>query len=50
MPEFKLAGRADVLTDETLEQKLDDLFWELIEWRPRPTRTTSSSSPSEPPG
>jgi predicted pyridoxine 5'-phosphate oxidase superfamily flavin-nucleotide-binding protein len=35
-PEFKLAGRAEVLTDETLKQKLDDLFWELIKWRPRP--------------
>ena len=35
-PERKLAGRADVLTDETLKQKLDDLFWELIKWRPRP--------------
>ena len=35
-PELKLAGREDVLTDETLKQKLDDLFWELIKWRPRP--------------
>ena len=35
-PEFKLGGRADVLTDESLKGKLDDLFWELIKWRPRP--------------
>ena len=35
-PEFKLAGRADVLEDETLRTKLDDLFWEMIEWRPAP--------------
>jgi hypothetical protein len=35
-PELKLAGRADVVTDEELKQKLDDLFWELIKWRPRP--------------
>jgi hypothetical protein len=35
-PEFKLAGRAEVLTDETLRGKLDDLFWEMIEWRPPP--------------
>lgn len=33
-PEFKLAGRAEVLEDETLRQKLDDLFWEMIKWRP----------------
>jgi predicted pyridoxine 5'-phosphate oxidase superfamily flavin-nucleotide-binding protein len=35
-PEFKLAGQADVLTDETLRGKLDDLFWEMIQWRPAP--------------
>jgi pyridoxamine 5'-phosphate oxidase-like protein len=35
-PEFKLAGRADVLTDEALRGKLDALFWEMIEWRPAP--------------
>ena len=35
-PEFKLAGRAAVLEDETLRRKLDDLFWEMIEWRPPP--------------
>jgi hypothetical protein len=35
-PEFKLAGRADVLTDQTLRSKLDNLFWEMIEWRPAP--------------
>jgi hypothetical protein len=35
-PEFKLAGRADVLTDENLKQKLSDLWWEMIEWRPAP--------------
>jgi hypothetical protein len=33
-PEFKLAGRADVLEDATLRGKLDDLFWEMIRWRP----------------
>jgi predicted pyridoxine 5'-phosphate oxidase superfamily flavin-nucleotide-binding protein len=35
-PEFKLAGRATVLEDAELRRKLDDLFWELIEWRPAP--------------
>lgn len=35
-PEFKLAGRADVLVDATLQRKLSDLFWEMIEWRPPP--------------
>jgi predicted pyridoxine 5'-phosphate oxidase superfamily flavin-nucleotide-binding protein len=35
-PEFKLAGRAGELTNETLRRKLDDLFWEMIEWRPAP--------------
>ncbi len=35
-PEFKLAGRAEPLTDATLEQKLSDLFWEMIGWRPAP--------------
>jgi Pyridoxamine 5'-phosphate oxidase len=35
-PEFKLAGRAEVLTDETLKQKLSDLWWETIKWRPAP--------------
>ena len=35
-PEFKLAGRAGELMDETLRGKLDDLFWEMIEWRPAP--------------
>jgi hypothetical protein len=35
-PEFKLAGRVEVLADETLEQKLSDLFWEMINWRPAP--------------
>lgn len=35
-PEFKLAGRAEVLEDETLRRKLDDLFWETIQWRPAP--------------
>jgi hypothetical protein len=34
--EFKLAGRAAVLEDETLKRKLDDLFWQMIEWRPAP--------------
>jgi hypothetical protein len=35
-PEFKLAGRADVLADAALRGKLDDLFWEMIKWRPLP--------------
>jgi predicted pyridoxine 5'-phosphate oxidase superfamily flavin-nucleotide-binding protein len=35
-PEFKLAGRATVLEDAELRCKLDDLFWEMIEWRPAP--------------
>jgi hypothetical protein len=35
-PEFKLAGRADVLEDAALRGKLDDLFWETIQWRPAP--------------
>jgi Pyridoxamine 5'-phosphate oxidase len=35
-PEFKLAGRAPVLEDEGLRRKLDDRFWELIQWRPAP--------------
>ena len=35
-PEFKLAGRADVLEDAALRGKLDDLFWEMIKWRPLP--------------
>jgi hypothetical protein len=34
--EFKLAGRAVVLEDDTLRRKLDDLFWQMIEWRPDP--------------
>jgi hypothetical protein len=34
--EFKLAGRASVLEDAGLRRKLDDLFWEMIEWRPAP--------------
>jgi hypothetical protein len=35
-PEFKFAGRAEVLEDEELLRKLDDLFWEMIQWRPAP--------------
>jgi Pyridoxamine 5'-phosphate oxidase len=35
-PEFKLAGRAEVLESEELRKKLDDLFWEMIQWRPAP--------------
>jgi hypothetical protein len=35
-PEFKLAGRVVVLEDEALRKKLDDLFWEMIQWRPAP--------------
>jgi hypothetical protein len=34
--EFKLAGRASVLEDAALRRKLDDLFWEMIQWRPAP--------------
>ena len=34
--EFKLAGRASVLEDAGLRRKLDDLFWEMIQWRPAP--------------
>ena len=50
-PEFKLAGRADVLTDEALEQKLDRPVLGDDQVAPRgPTRTPSSSSPSGPPG
>jgi len=33
-PEFKLAGRAASVADESLRAKLDDLFWSTIEWRP----------------
>lgn len=32
--EFKLAGRAPELSDMSLRKKLDDLFWEMIHWRP----------------
>jgi predicted pyridoxine 5'-phosphate oxidase superfamily flavin-nucleotide-binding protein len=35
-PEFKLAGRAEVLESEELRTKLDDLFWQMIQWRPAP--------------
>jgi Pyridoxamine 5'-phosphate oxidase len=35
-PEFKLAGRAEVLESKELRTKLDDLFWEMIKWRPAP--------------
>jgi hypothetical protein len=34
--EFKLAGRALVLEDAGLRHKLDDLYWQMIEWRPAP--------------
>jgi hypothetical protein len=34
--EFKLAGRASVLEDAGLRRKLDDLFWQMIQWRPAP--------------
>lgn len=34
--EFKLAGRAVTLDDLELRQKLDDLFWQMIQWRPAP--------------
>lgn len=32
--EFKLAGHAPELLDVSLRRKLDDLFWEMIQWRP----------------
>jgi hypothetical protein len=32
--EFKLAGSAPVLEDVELRRKLDDLFWQMIQWRP----------------
>ncbi len=35
-PEFKLAGRAEVLENQELRTKLDNLFWEMIKWRPLP--------------
>ena len=35
-PEFKLAGRAAALEDDGLRRRLDDLFWEMIQWRPAP--------------
>jgi hypothetical protein len=35
-PELKLAGVAEVLEDQELRTKLDDLFWQMIEWRPAP--------------
>ncbi len=34
--ELKLAGVAGVLDDQRLRTKLDDLFWQMIEWRPAP--------------
>lgn len=34
--EFKLAGRALTLEDGRLRNELDDLFWEMIKWRPAP--------------
>jgi Pyridoxamine 5'-phosphate oxidase len=34
--ELKLAGRAEVLEDDVLRRKLDNRFWELIQWRPAP--------------
>jgi general stress protein 26 len=34
--EFKLAGTAAALEDSALKQKLDDLFWSMIAWRPDP--------------
>ena len=34
--ELKLAGRAEVLDDELLKRKLDNRFWDLIQWRPAP--------------
>jgi hypothetical protein len=32
--EFKLAGCARALKDSALRRKLDDLFWQMIQWRP----------------
>ena len=32
--EFKLAGSAPALEDVGLRRKLDDLFWQMIQWRP----------------
>jgi Pyridoxamine 5'-phosphate oxidase len=32
--EFKLAGRASTLESRELREKLDDLFWQMIGWRP----------------
>ena len=34
--DFKLLGRAVVCEDARLRTALDDLFWELIQWRPAP--------------
>ena len=34
--ELKLAGEAAVLEDRRLKTTLDDLFWQMIEWRPAP--------------
>jgi Pyridoxamine 5'-phosphate oxidase len=39
-PELKLAGRAALVEDERLRTALDDLFWDLIEWRPAPDSHT----------
>jgi hypothetical protein len=32
--EFKLAGIAPKLADMRLRRRLDDAFWEMIQWRP----------------
>ena len=32
--EFKLAGQAPELVNPSLRKKLDDLFWQMIQWRP----------------
>jgi hypothetical protein len=34
--EFKLAGRALTVEDSQLRTKLDELFWEMLQWRPAP--------------
>ena len=34
--EFKVVGRAVVCEDPRLRTALDDLFWQMIEWRPAP--------------
>jgi hypothetical protein len=42
--EFKLAGSAPVLEDVGLRRKLDDLFWQMIQWR-RPRVRARAGTP-----